>query len=402
MNDLKTLKNDELSVPSDLLACEFYTRGLYQQSIDQNFITLSLIGRNPSVLKNIANAYYNLCMVDKSLEYFKEYMDMTKSKDKIDIRQYAQYLTRSGKIEEAYKFILDQQIECYEKHLDIGWFLHREGKFKEAFIETEIGRGDAIWINKKRPPLCERWRSQNIKGKKLCVIGEAGLGDEMIFCRWIKDLKELGANVYYYTDNSLREVITRNYTIPPYDENLKYDFWVPTMSLPFLLQKEEAGNDVYLSANPLYIAKWKQKLENYTDIIVLNWTGDQNHIENKFREIPIEYLIPKIKDQGTLVSVCLDAKYCPEGVIDLTKDIKTWDDTLAILSLSKMCYTISSSVSVASGALGIKTHLYDLVVGYFTWNSAENGGLSSWFPDVTVWRQEKFGDWKSVIDRSLC
>lgn len=396
------IENEDIISASDQLACEFFNRGLYQASIDQNILTLNLLGfRNPLVLKNMANAYYQLSKIDKSLELFREYMSITNSRETGDIRQLAQYLTRTNNFDEARSWIFEKQLDYNEKHLDMGWFLHREGQFKEAFIETEIGRNGAFWSGTRVPPPCTRWEGQPIAGRKLCVIGEAGLGDEIIFCRWIKDLKSMGAIVYYFTNNTLREVITRNFTVFPYDSNVKYDYWVPAMSLPYLIGAESAGNDAYLTPHPVYIAKWKQILAPYKDIIVLNWTGDQNHMENKFREIPVDYLVEKAKGQGTLVSVCMEAKSCPPDVIDLTKEIKSWDDTLAILSLSKRCLTMSSSVSVAAGALGIETHLYDIVVGYFTWCHADNGGLSEWFPNVRVWRQEVQGEWLPVIDKSI-
>jgi hypothetical protein len=387
---------------SDLLALEFYNQEKYKESILQNYVTMELLGqRHPSVLKNLASAHYQLCNPQEAFNLFLEYMEIAQSADKNDIRQLAQYITRAGMIDEGYELIRTRQQECLEKHLDLGWFLHHKHQFKEAFIETEIGRNGAVWSGKKYPPNCPRWEgSQSISNKKICVIGEAGLGDEIIFCRWLKDLKDMGALVYYYTDNSLSSVITRNFEVFKYDEYMSYDFWIPSMSLPCVLQKEEAGNKVYLQPSIIHVEKWKRRLDQYGKFDVLNWTGDKDHMENKFRTIPIEYLIETLESKNSLVSVCMSAETCPAGVIDLTKEIETWDDTLAILSLSERCFTASSSVSVAAGSLGIETHLYDIVVGYFTWCGAENGGLSSWFPNVRVWRQEKFGEWQSVIDRS--
>ena len=132
---------EQLIAGCDQIACELYNQGRYEESIDQNLITLKLLGhRNPSVLRNIASAYYQIPDVEKSLEYFREYMDITKSEENGDIRQFAQYLTRTNRFDEAREIIFNQK-ECTDKHLDMGFFLHREGKFKEAFIETEkIGR----------------------------------------------------------------------------------------------------------------------------------------------------------------------------------------------------------------------------------------------------------------------
>ena len=398
--DQKTL--EKLVETSDRLSYDLAQAEKFQESINQSLITLSLLGfDHPYVLRNLADLYFRIGNPEISVEYFTKYLNITKSNNKDDIRTLAQYLTRSGRMDEAHDVVKNYQVECIEKHLDLGWFLHREGKFKQAFYETEIGRNGSVWLGDRQPPECERWTGQDLTGKKVCAIGEAGLGDEIIFCRWIKDIKQRGADVYYYTNNSLKDVITRELGVNYYDPKIKYDYWIPLMSLPYLLGLESPGNEKYFSPHPTYVDKWKSKFLGHKNIIALNWSGDPKHMENKFRTIPIDYLVNKLKDQGTLVSVCMSAESCPEGVIDLTKDIKHWDDTLAILSLSKTCFTASSSVSVAAGALGIETYLYDLVVGYFTWSSAPNGGLSSWFPNVRVWRQEKFNEWLPVIDQSI-
>jgi hypothetical protein len=394
--------HEDLITASDQLANEFYNRKLYQQSIMQNETTLALLGGpHPAVFSNMSKAYFQLCRPLDSVALFKKYMSMTGSRDPIDIRQMAQYLIRANLMEEGRRMIFEEQGECNDKHLDMGWFLHRENRFKEAFIETEIGRNGAFWTGDRIPPPCQRWNRQPLRNQKICVIGEAGLGDEIIFCRWIKDLKEQGADVYYHTNNSLRDVITRNFGIKPYDLDLRYDYWVPAMSLPYLIGSEEPGNDVYLEPHVIYVDKWKRRLEGLGEITVLNWTGDRTHIENHLRAIPIDYLTDRIRGKGTLASVCLGADNCPKGVIDLGPEIKTWDDTLAILSLSKRCLTASSSVSVAAAAIGVETHVYDIVVGYFTWCATPNGERTNWFKDARVWRQDEMGYWKTPIDRSL-
>lgn len=380
---------------SDYLAKVLFEQKRYEESLQQNKITLTFINSgHPLVYKNMAQCYYQLSDVKNALNVFQKYMDITNSNDKTDIRQLAQYLTRVGKFEDGYNLIKQRQIDCNEKHLDIGWFLHKQGKFKEAMVETEIGRNGAVWSNKKTPPECKRWNKEPLQGKRICVVAEAGMGDEIIFSRWLSNLKSLGADVYYYTDNTLQQVFARNFDIKLHKKENSYDFWVPSMSLPYLLDVELPGDSVYLTTNKLYIEKWKSRLPK--QFTAVSWTGDKGHAENKFRTIPIDYISNKYS--GQLVSVNVGANDCPPNVLDLSKEIETWDDTLAILSLAKRAVVTSSSVSVAAGALGVETHVFTNVVDYFTWCRAESGSKSEWFKDVTVWRQHSFSKWESIVD----
>ena len=380
---------------SDYLAKVLFDVGKYRDSINQNNITLSLIGTDhPLVHKNIAQCYYRLSEVNNALRHFKRYLEITGSTDVIDRRQLAQYLTRLGRFEEGLLVVLGQQASP-EKWLDLGWFAHRDGDFKTAMRLTELGRGDAAWINTKQPPCEKRWRGEDLRGKRLCVVGEAGMGDEIIFSRWLPLLKDLAAEVSYYTDNTLVDVFERNFGITRLSGT--YDYWVPSMSLPFLLGVETPGSAPYLKPCPTYVEKWKGRLPiNFTAIC---WSGDKNHAENEYRSIPADY-ISKIY-QGTLVGVTLGSNNCPDNVLDVSKDIHTWEDTLAILSLAEKVITMSSSVSVAAGAIGAQTHVFTNVVDYFTWCGSASGTQSKWFNSVCVWRQKRFGEWESIIEEAL-
>lgn len=381
---------------SDYLAKILFEQKRFEESLQQNKITLTFINSgHPLVYKNMAQCHYQLGDAENALSVFEKYMNITNSNDKIDIRTYAQYLTRTGKFDEGYKLIKDRQVDSDEKQLDIGWFLHKQGKFKEAMEVTEIGKNGAVWSNKKTPPDCKRWTVESLNNKRLCVVAEAGMGDEIIFSRWLSDLKARGADVFYYTDNSLAQVFARNFKIKLHSPGQEYDLWVPSMSLPALLKSQKPGNSIYLTPNQLHFEKWRSRLP--TEFTAVSWTGDKGHVENKFRTLPIDYIAEKYKHQQ-LVSVNVGADDCPPNVLDLSKEIETWDDTLAILSLAKRAIVTSSSASVAAGALGVETHVFTNVVDYFTWCGAETGSKSDWFSNVTVWRQHKFCEWKSIID----
>jgi tetratricopeptide (TPR) repeat protein len=400
-------KTLDIAKTSDALASEFYNKGLYSQAILQNQITVNFLGGNTlQSLKNFAVCYAKLLDSSNALKYFQEYMRVSKSHTQEDIRELCNHLNRDSKFQESLRILENQQHDCSEKYLDLGWHYFRNNEFESAFTTTEQGRtmGNICWIGDKwnNRPNCAKWQGENIKNKKICLIGEGGLGDEIIFSRWIPDLILMGAEVDYFTTNSLQSVICDNFNIKPYDKLKSYDFWTSGMSLPVLTTRWNPEiTQSYLTPDPLSVEKWAKILKSYENPIVINWTGSHTFAENVFRDIPVDYLVERLKSKGTLLSVCLGANHCPAGVVDLTKDIHHWNDTLAILSFSTSCYSSCTSVAHASGAVGTSTNVFTRVDDYFTWAGTKTNEKSLWYKDVTVRRAKPMGDWKTTIDESI-
>lgn len=367
---------------SDYLADALYRLKKYKEAVAQNQITLSFIGGNhPRVHRQLAQCYYELGDLQSALSSLS-YVDLTPQ----DRRMQAHCLSRLSRFEEALEIV--QGLESSpERLLDLGWFAHKAGRFKEAMRLTELGRGSSAWIGDKTIPNCPRWTGQPLDGKTLVVIGEAGMGDEIIFSRWLP-LLQTRCRVIYQTDNSLGEVFCRQFKV---SKQGVPDYWVPSMSLPALLSADSPGDQPYLTARPDLVNTWKRKLpDRFTAV---SWTGEPTHGENQWRRIDPEILK---RYPGILVNVNPGAKDVPDWI--LNTDISSWEDTLAILSLSERVLTVSSSVSVAAGALGVETHVLTNPVDYFTWCGTTSGELSSWFPNVRVWRQLKLGQWSHPVD----
>lgn len=391
---------------SDSLATELFSRKKYKEAIQQTEITVSLAERPlPEAYKNIAACYGYMFEPMKSLENYLEYIRLSGSDTIFDIRKLSDLYCQAGLLDEAYDVVMNRQKESSEKHLDIGWHLFRKKRYEEAFRETDIGKrmGNILWIGKERYenlPRCPRWEGEDITDKRVCIIGECGLGDEFIFSRWL-DLLPKSTEFHYYTNNTIADVIERNFKhCRRHKPSNLYDYWVPSMSLPLMLRSYDPSNEPYIVPDQAFVKKWKNILSG-DKIAVISWTGSKEFSENHFRDIDVEYLISKIRDGYTIYSVCKEASTCPPGVIDLTDKITSWEDTLAILSLSDMVFCSCSSVSHAAGSMGTKTFVYTRPDDYFTWNATPSGSLSNWYSNVTVWRTRSIGRWKEVIDESL-
>jgi len=394
---------------SDAQAAQLFTQGQYQQALNQNQVTVNLIGHNTAETHlNFAACYSRIFEPELAAHHFSQYMKLSHSQTVWDIRRLSDYHAQANQIDQAFDIVCNQQHDCAEKHLDLSWHLFRQHRYEQAFREMDHGKrqGNILWIGQERwdnLPQCDRWQDQDLLGKRVCIVGECGLGDEFIFARWIATLlkKHPTTQFYYYTNNTISHVIMRNFDVAPHQADNQYHFWIPSMSLPLMAQHyDPTVTQAYIKPDPVYVKKWKSLLGNQR-VISLSWTGSTQYSENHFRDIPVEYLVEKLKDRYTLVSVCMEALTCPDGVWDLTPQIKTWEDTLAILSLSEIVLCSCSSVSHAAGSLGVKTFVYTRPDDYFTWGGTLSGEKTVWYPDVTVWRKSRMGQWQLPINQSL-
>lgn len=390
---------------SDILASEYFKKCDFIKALQQNEITQMLLqNKEPHIFKNNAACYSMLFEPIKALNSFNEYMTLSGSKTIEDIRQLANYYSQAGMLEEAFNIITLKQHASFEKYHDMSTHMFRKKFYSHGFRMLREAKllGNVLWIGEKKwnnLPNCTRWNGENISGKNLCLIGECGLGDEIIFSRWIPEILTKASSVSYLTDNSLIDVFTRNFEdLKQYDSNVKYDAWIPTMDLPVVLNTVSINKDSYLKPSESHINKWKVKLPE--TFCAINWTGSKNYSENHFRNVPIDYLLSKIN--LPVVNICLETNYNPNGVIDLRNEITCWDDTLAVLYLSNKLYTSCSSVAHAAGALGKSVYVYTRPDDYFTWCSTKSGERSEWYENVRVWRTDTIGKWNSIIDKSFC
>lgn len=390
---------------SDALAAAYFKNGEYSKALEQNKITEKLVcNKEPHIHKNNAACFSQLLDPLAAIHEFEQYMNSIGSNSVEDIRLLSNYYAQAGMLEESLRIIASKQHVSFEKYHDMSTHMFRKKYYSHGFRMLREAKllGNVLWIGDKKwniLPDCPRWNGENLLGKKLCLVGECGLGDEIIFSRWIPQILSKAFSVSYLTDNSLIDVFIRNFNnLKQYDKNEQYDLWIPTMDLPVLLNVIDINSQSYLKPNESYLNKWRKKLPEF--FYTINWTGSKNYSQNHFRNIPIDYLLSHINQP--VVNVCLETSYNPHGAIDLRNDIQCWEDTLAILYLSKRLYTSCSSVAHAAGALGKSVYVYTRPDDYFTWCSTSSGEYTEWYENVIVWRTDSIGKWNNIIDKSFC
>ena len=342
--------------------------------------------------------------VEKAEIFLKEVVK-TSPKYALD---YALILSIQGKVtesDEIIKQILKDNPNDNRAAFNRGWHLLREGKLKEGFQHLDRGRSENVFGS----PALEgaEWKGESLANKRILLRGEGGLGDEIINVRFAKQLHELGAKVTVSCHPSLGLVFARlpfidSLVMRNYEAVSYFDYWTPAMSVAGKVCNsfDELESGAYLTAAPTHIHKFKQIINSSKLKVGIRWAGNNQFEHEQFRKFPTELMlslqdIPHIQ----LYSLQRDADLVtlPESIIDLGSFIDTWEDTAGAIANLDLVITSCTSIAHMAAALGKPTWVIVPVLPYYIW--AEEGNKSSWYDSVTLFRQEKFGEWSEPFNK---
>ncbi|MBF0181892.1 MAG: glycosyltransferase family protein [Magnetococcales bacterium] len=257
------------------------------------------------------------------------------------------------------------------------------------------------------------WRGEPLAGKRLLLLGEQGMGDQLQFCRYAPLLKAMGVGWLTLVCSAalcrlmrslkgVDEVLAHEaHPVPP-----RHDFWVMLLSIPHLLGGRLPDTLPYLAADPAQAADWP--LPEGVFKVGISWRGDPNHANDANRSLPgLATLAPLWRVPGIqFVSLQKgageqEARRPPEGQPLLAPGdrIGTFADTAAIVASLDLVITIDSALAHLAGALG-KPCWVMLTAHGTDWRWMLEGEESPWYPGVMrLFRQTRPGDWSSVVRR---
>lgn len=277
---------------------------------------------------------------------------------------------------------------------NLGWYDMMHGKLMQGFEGVNAGRFLNVFGSPKiAGPI---WRDQDLKGKTLLLRGEGGLGDEIINFRFANDFRKLGANV----------VVSGHPTLLPFfasqgfvcvssaaveQGGVYYDYWVPGMSAAYVLKYEfdTLPGGSYLHAEPTTVAKKPGTIK-----VGLRWAGSPHFEHEQHRKFNPQLMLNLANIPGvTCYSFQKDLDLIPNLPFDdFGPHLKTWQDTAAHLKAMDLVITSCTSVTHMSAALGVETWVVVPILPYYMWSVP--GEKSAWYDSVTLFRQEKYGDWE--------
>ena len=318
------------------------------------------------------------------------------------------FLNAMGKEEEAFE-ISNQLVEIAPEDPRVlfnrGWHLLRRKQFQKGMRLLEYGRPLKTYGHERLPSSRPLWTPETGRGHRVHLVLEGGFGDEMIHFRFGKDLTEkYGCKVTVICIPALAPVFGESSWVAAIAQReaalgIYHDSWLPGMSSSLALGYEidDIPSTPYITPNPTRVKQWASLLKTDKLKIGIRWAGSPQFEHQQLRRFPPEILMELRKNPKVqLYSFQRDDNLVdlPTEIVDLAPHIKAWEDTAA--ALSNMDLVISSCTSVAhlSAAMGKPTWVLVPALPYFPW--APPGKTSAWYDSVTLFRQERFGDWNGV------
>jgi tetratricopeptide (TPR) repeat protein len=299
---------------------------------------------------------------------------------------------------------------------------HVDAQLGEGLVRLALGDYAAGWKKyawrhltanfsggKKRPAQPLWLGNWDISGKTILLHGEQGLGDTIMFARYVPLVAQRGAKVILAVQRPLAAVMAtlkgpsvvrgQGEPVPPFDGYCP----LPTLPLAFRTRVETIPADIpYLAAPADRLAKWRPVFQALArPRIGLMWAGALSPIFR--RSIPLRLLLPLLAlrefhfvalqkevpdEDAPLLDSTGMATFLGERQADLA-------DTAAMISLLDLVITIDTSVAHLAGAMGKPTWV--LLPFSTDWRWLRDRSDNPWYPTARLFRQPAPGDWESVV-----
>ena len=269
-------------------------------------------------------------------------------------------------------------------------------------------------LNKRRDFREPQWHGEPLRGARILLYSEQGLGDTVQFLRYVPLVHAAGGQVILEVQPQMRrlaaqlpgavELICSGEPLPP------FNWHCPLMSLPLAF-----GTTLdTIPAKVPYLA-----IPQEADAIRalpgegrglragIAWAGSPAHLRDRFRSIPLELLRPLFGLAGAqFFSLQLGSAATAElisvgaSVIDLAPKIEDMADTAALIARLDLVIAVDTAVAHLAGALGKPVWVMLPLVPDWRWLLDRED--SPWYPTMRLFRQSALGDWTSVVEAVRC
>ncbi|WP_146205401.1 MULTISPECIES: hypothetical protein [unclassified Azospirillum] len=262
-----------------------------------------------------------------------------------------------------------------------------------------------------------RWSGAAIAAGRLLVVGQPGVGDEILFASLVPDLAEAGIACRLVCDPRLVPLLRRslpgtevvakaarssaNVMPAPVDDSVAQ---VPASDLPRYLRRTPeafARQQPYLVADPQRVATLRARHRDARLRIGLSWRS----VASEERSLGLEQLAgalaPGLAAAGArLISLQYGvddqerrfAGLFHETSIDPSSDL---DGFAALVAAMDLVITIDNTTAHIAGGLGIPGWVLLPFMPAWFWGVA--GATTPWYPRLRLFRQAIPGDWEGVL-----
>lgn len=289
----------------------------------------------------------------------------------------------------------------------------RLGNFREGW-ENHVCREFSAQDRTMPPQL-----PQQPQGARVLLLGEQGLGDELLFLRFAQSLKARGMRLSYRGSLRLKPLLADQDLFiewldpQPAVDTTAYDAMVSIGNLPYVLGMASASQippPLKLKPAPEMIKRVKERLSQCAanHFIGVTWRAGTEQSERLlFKEAPIQSLGEILKGlPGSIVVLQRHPKpgeieqlahYAGREVYDFSGANENLEEMLAMLSLVHEYIGVSNTNMYLRAGLGRTARVLIPFPGEWRWMEGE--AQSPWFPGFQLYRQNRASGWDEALAR---
>lgn len=373
----------------------------------------------------LGNLYVSSCHYDKGLALYDKILrahpDVARS---IDFG-YGTALFSLGEFDRAKPYI-DRTLQVMP--------YNSEARFTRASLSIMHGDFEAGWEDYRYRVFTDQrisirllpmplWEGEDLAGKRILLLAEQGLGDQIMFASILPDLLSLKPQqVIIEAHERIAKTLARSFPqclVIPSRQNTQYewlkslpkiDYYLPIAELARFFRKRNADfpkHQGYLHADPQRIAFWKKQLDDFGEglKVGISWRGGTERTRQAIRSLQITDLEPfllmpgvrfvnlqygKVKNDLKIAkdNLGIDILYRPEAITDL-------DEFAALICALDLVITVCNTTVHYAGALN--RNVWVMTPKIPEWRYGLTGSTMIWYPSARMFRQAEHFDWARVI-----
>ena len=315
-----------------------------------------------------------------------------------------------------------------QARLNLAMSLLRRGEYREGFAlyEARIDKPGWSGLATRESRAARRHLmlrpGQAVEGRDILILAEQGLGDGIMFARYIGLLRERGARVAVACHPVIRPFFERIAGIdtilsPPGSAPfaqinlcaLRFDAWVPMLSLTswFGSFAEDVGSESpYWGPDPGRVAVWRNQFADLgrrgTSKVGLVFQANPDGASFAEKSMTAGDVLPLLSleaidfvnlQHGSAGKALAEAA---PRIINPFPAEAPLDEYAAAVAATDLLISVDTMAAHCAGAMGHATWLAVPHSPHWAWGL--NGKSTPWYPSIKLFRQSKRRSWSAVIE----
>lgn len=362
---------------------------------------------------NLGNVYNNLNEYEKAKQYHLHSIEMAPNNALAyaNLALAQKNLLQLQSAVQNFKKAIKLNPRFVNAHFDLSTTLLMMQEFKEGFREYEWRFAKPQmkgFILQHKEIFAKPMLTKNTNAYKKTILlhSEQGFGDSLMMARFIPKLKEtFGCKVVLQVRDELVTLFAQSFedeVVARSEKTPEFDFHLPMMSLPFVLQvqsKEEFGVKSYLKVKdkPFTLPKDKKK-------IGICWSASTTGESYAKKVFDLAFLKPLIQSSKFDIYSLevgqakkdIEKLKLQEKIIDKSDQLTDFATTAALVKELDLVITCDTAIAHLCGGLGVKAWVVLQKVPDWRWGIKSS--QSYLYESVKLFRQPSHGDFKTVFE----